>query len=307
MFSMIKDQIIETLKIPSIIKNQLYGLIQFDFFTKERRSQLMRMCFAPLSCWLLFVSFGALYLNPLRYHFSISQMLGINHPIIHILFDSSLVSSIVLIILNLLVSFFLKKEFLLLFLYCFLIAQGDIHINLAVLIICFIFLGRSLYNFKYLRVLEGLSRTTWKYLSVVTFLSHALSIYISINLLRYYSFNGYFRESMYANRFEFYVLAVGIFYGTEILFLALWGHFYNKRILENNESIGYLVKYSTVRLLTGIKISLPMKNRLLNEVERIQLEKSRYSSSDLDLLPRRIVDLHRKEESFLNTAQSALT
>jgi hypothetical protein len=254
-----------------------------------------------------FISWIFRDLYPFRYQLSIAQHFGLEHPIVQVLFDAHLSSSILLLASFFVMAFFFKREFILLFIIGVLVAQGDIHINLATLSVGFIFLGRSLHNFNYLRYLEGHAKLTWKFLSIVTLIAHSIGVYISINFLRYIALNGYFNVSMYANRYEFYVLVVALYYAFELAFLSFWGHFYYIRLVRNIEPTQFLVKYSTVHLINEFPLSNVLKNELRAELELIESQRVKYEISDLDLLPKRIVDLHRKEESFLNLAKSALT
>lgn len=306
MMKIVFEQILATLKIFSIQKNQQTGLVGFDFFANQQRQYLMRICFAPLSSWILMLGLLILFLNPFRYHFSLSQTLGLEHPVILVLFDFNLMSSILFLLAVFVAAFWAKKEFLFLFTLGYFLSQGDININLVTLALIMVFLARSLSNFRYLRYLKGLPKLTWKFVAILTFLSHAVSIYIVLHLLRFFSLNGYFSSTMYVNRFEFYVLAVVIFYFTEIVFLAFWGHFSYAKLLVA-EPTKFLVKYSTAEVLRFMSLGRYFKDQLLKEIAEIISRKGQRSSADLDLLPKRIVELHLQEESFLNKAKSELT
>lgn len=306
MINLILEQVKYVLAHFKITPVQLSGLLGFDFNSDQRRAYLMRICFAPLTSVFLFAVLVLFYLNPWRYHFTLAQSLGIDNVLVRVLFGENIWTTVLLIILFFVLSVTTYLESLWIGLIGLLVCQGDIHIEISILSLCAVFYGRSLRNFYYLRQIEGLAKLTWKFLSVVTFISHSIVIYVVINILKYLIINKYFASSMYANRYEFYILSVALFYGIEISILAIWGHFYNIRIISLKSVSQHLIKFSTYCLVDRAQLDRSEKAQFLIFLENCLSDRTQLQKNDLDLIPKRIVELHQREESYLKQAISAL-
>jgi len=306
MINLILQQVKYVLTHFKVTPIQLSGLIGFDFNPDQRRSYLMRVCFAPLTSFFLFAVLAAFYFNPWRYQFTLAQSLGIDNVFVRVLFGENIWTTLLLVILFLVLSLTTYLELLWIGLIGLLVCQGDIHIEISILSICAVFYGRSLRNFYYLRQIEGLAKLTWKFLSVMTFISHSIVVYIVINILQYLIINKYFASSMYANRYEFFILSVALFYGVEISILSIWGHFYNRRIVNLSGVSQHLVRFSTYCLVDKAEFRKQEKTQLLFFLESHLTDRLQFQKKDLDLIPKRIVELHQREESYLKQAISAL-
>ena len=73
---MVFEQLKLTLKSFSVLKNQHEALVTLDFDKSQRREALMRLCFSPMAAWLLILVLLLFIISPLRYHFSLTAMLG---------------------------------------------------------------------------------------------------------------------------------------------------------------------------------------------------------------------------------------
>lgn len=301
---MVFEQLKLTLKSFSILKNQHQALVTLDFDRNQSREALMRLCFSPLAAWPLVLVLVFLIINPMRYHFSINQVLGMENWLVLTLFGADWLYAAVLTAAVFLISFFTRKEFLMISVLGFLIAQGDIHLFLALAMLATIVLSRILINLRWIRFLESYAKNVWVVTSLLSFISWALAVHLSFELYRYLLQAGFFSQSMHANRLEFFILAVCLYYGLEFLTLSIWGHFY---IQKNPEPSQLAIKYSSSAILTKLSLGKAFKDDLRDQIIVVKNNQRVYENADLDLLPKRLVDLHRKEESFLTKALSALT
>lgn len=304
MISMVIEQLKLTLKSFSIIKNQHEALVTLDFDKSQRREALMRLCFSPLAAWPLFVVLLFFIINPLRYHFSLTAMVGMENVIVQTLLGTDWLYAAFFSAIVFTVSFLTRKEFILLGLVGFMISQGDMHLFLGLSLAACIILARVFTNIRWIRHLESYSKSVWLITSALSFISWALSVHFSFEVYRRLLQAGFFSHSMYANRLEVFILAVCIYYALELVILSVWGHFYT---LKNPEPSDFSVKYSSSRLLKKLSLSKGFKEDLKDQVIVIKNNQRVYENADLDLLPKRLVELHRKEETFLTQAVSSLT
>jgi len=306
MLNLILQQLKYVLLHIKITPIQISGLIGFDLSEENRRSYLMRMCFAPVTSVYVFLVLLILYFNPIKFHYTLTQGLGIDHLLVRILFGENLWTTSLLVVLFFALSIFTHVEVLWISLLGLLQSQGDIHIELSILCLCAVFYGRSIRNFSYINKAEGLTNMTWKFLSGVTFFAHSVSVYIVINLLRYLVQNGYFSATMYVNRFEFFAMVIFIFYFTELVMLSVWGHFFYQKLSQIQNISRYLVRYSCYKFLQKFKLEQSEKMVLLQFIEKKLESKQNWQESDLDLMPKRVIDLHKQEEYYLKQVISAL-
>ncbi len=304
MISMVFEQLKLTLKSFSILKNQHQALVTLDFDSNQRREALMRLCFSPLAAWPLLLVLLFFIINPLRYHFSLSQTLGMDNILVQTLFGMDWLYAAILAVVVFAVSYFSRKEFIVIAIVGFLISQGDMHLLLGIILLACIVLARIFLNLRWVRSLESYSKGTWLVTGLLSFVSWALAVHLSFEFYNYLLQAGYFRQSMYANRLEVFILTVCMYYGLELVVLSVWGHFYTKK---NPEPSNFAIKYSTSVLLKKLTLGKAFKEDLRDQVIVIKNNQRVYANADLDLLPKRLVDLHRKEESFLTTALSSLT
>lgn len=301
---MIFGQLKLTLKSFSVMKNQHEALVTLDFDQNQRREALMRLCFSPLSAWLLIIFLVALIVNPLRYHFSLTAALGMENIIVLTLLGTDWLYALVLAIVFFTGSFLTRKEFVFIGFIGFLISQGDMHLFLGLLLLAAVILARVFTNLRWVRSLESYSKNVWLITSGLGFVTWALAFHFSLELYRSLLQGGYFAQSMYANRLEVFILAVIMYYGLELVILSVWGHFYMQKNPEPSE---FAIKYSSGLILKKLLLSKSFKEELKSQVIVTKNNKRVFANADLDLLPKRLVELHRKEESFLTTALSALT
>jgi hypothetical protein len=301
---MVFEQLKLTLKSFSIIKNQHEALVTLDFDKSQRREALMRLCFSVMAAWPLFVVLLLFFVNPLRYHFSLTAMLGMDNLIVRTLLGTDLLYAAVLSGLVFVISYFSRKEFLLIGMVGFLVSQGDMHVFLGLLLLACIVLARIFTNLRWVRSLESYSKTIWLITSSISFLTWAIAVHFSFELYRSLLQAGYFSQSMYANRLELFILVVALYYGLELLILSAWGHFYTQK---NPEPSDFSIQYSTSLILKKLSLSKSFKEELKSQVIVTKNNQRVFDNADLDLLPKRLVELHRKEETFLTTALSSLT
>ena len=293
---MILCQIRKTLNTFSLMQNQHESLVSLDFNLPERRAALMRLCFSSLSAWVLFFSFFILYVNPFRYHFSISSSLGLENIFVQSLFGANMWGSVILVTALFILNFILRKEFWFIAVIAYLVSQGDMHLILALICLAAITAGRILSHLRWTRSLEGSTQLVWAVVSLLSFLAWAAAVYTSLEFYNYLSYAGYFSQNMFANRFEAFTLATAIYYGFELLVMICWGHFFAKRIDDPSQ---ISVRYSSAQILNKLLLGSAFKKDLRIKAEELLAQKTVYSEKDLDLLPKRLVNLHQKEEAFL--------
>lgn len=301
---MVLEQIKLTLKSFSVLKNQHEALVTFDFDKSKRREALMRLCFSPLAAWPLFVILVLFLLNPLRYQFSLTQALGMENILVQTLFGMDWLYAAVLCGVFFALSYFTRKEFLWLGIIGFLLAQGDLHLLLALTLVACVLAARLMINFRCIRFLESYTKSVLLVTLFLSLVAWALAVHLSFELYKALLQAGYFSASMFANRLETFILVVALYYGLELFVLSVWGHFYTKRNPEPSE---FAIQYSTALILSKLSLGIAFKALLKEQVAHKQNNKPIYEKADLDLLPKRLVELHRKEESFLTKALSVLT
>lgn len=301
---MVFDQLKLTLKSCSILKNQHEALVTLDFDKNQRREALMRFCFSPLAAWPLLAVLLLFIVNPLRYHFSLTQMLGMENVIVQTLFGMDWLYASILMALVFAVSFVTRKELIILGIVGFLISQGDMHLLIGLSLVACTILARILTNLRWIRSLESFSKGVWVVTGLIGFIVWAATVHLSFEFYNALLRAGYFSQSMFANRLEFFILVVCMYYGFELIVLSVWGHFYT---MKNPEPSDFSIKYSTSLLLNKLSLGSSFKEDLKDQVIVIKNNQRVYENADLDLLPKRLVELHRKEESFLTKALSALT
>ncbi|AZZ35765.1 hypothetical protein CIK05_02760 [Bdellovibrio sp. qaytius] len=301
---MVFEQLKLTLKSFSILKNQHQALVTLDFDKNQRREALMRLCFSPLAAWPLLLVLLFLIINPLRYNLSLTNMLGMENILVQTFFGMDWLYAAILCLFVFAVSFYTRKESLMIAMVGFFISQGDMHLLMGLSLLACIVLARLLTNLRWVRSLESHTKSVWLVTSILSFISWALAVHLSFQMYNYLLQAGFFSQSMYANRLEFFILVVCLYYGLELIVLSVWGHFYT---LKNPEPSEFTIKYSSSRLLKKLTLGYRFKDDLKDQIIVIKNNQRVYENADLDLLPKRLVELHRKEESFLTTALSALT
>ncbi len=301
---MVFEQLKLTLKSFSILKNQHQALVTLDFDKTQRREALMRLCFSPLAAWPLVLVLVFFIINPLRYHFSLSQRLGMDNVFVQALFGMDWLLAVALAAIVFTISYFSRKEFMLIAIVGFLISQGDMNLFVGLMLLACIILARILLNLRWVRFLESYSKSAWFVTCSLSFLVWAGAVHMSFELYKYLLQQGFFSQSMYANRLEFFILALCLYYGLELVVLSVWGHFYTQKKSDPSD---YAIKYSSSRLLNKLSLGKAFKEDLKDQVIVFKNNQRVYENADLDLLPKRLVELHRKEDSFLTTALSALT
>lgn len=304
MISMVFEQFKLTLKSFSIVKNQHEALVTLDFDRAARREALMRLCFSPAAAWLLLLVLLFFIINPLRHHFSLTAMLGLENLVVQTLLGTDWLYAAILSGMVFVISYFTRKELLLIGVVGFLISQGDMHLFLGLLLLAGIILARIFLNLRWVRFLESYSKGVWFVTCGISFVTWAFAVHFSFELYRSLLQAGYFAQSMYANRLEAFILAVCLYYGLELAALSVWGHFYTQKNPEPSE---FAVKYSSARILKKLSLSKSFKEDLKAQVIVTKNNQRVFENADLDLLPKRLVELHRKEETFLTTALSSLT
>lgn len=304
MTSMVFEQLKLTLKSFSVLKNQHEALVTLDFDKSQRREALMRLCFSPMAAWLLVVVLLLFIISPLRYHFSLTAMLGLENVVVQTLLGTDWLYAAILSGVVFVISYFTRKELLLIGIVGFLISQGDMHLFLGLLLLACIVLARVLLNVRWIRFLESYSKGAWFVTCGISFITWALAVHFSFEIYRTLLQGGFFAQSMYANRMEMFILAVCLYYGLELTVLSVWGHFYTQKNPEPSE---FAIKYSSARILKKLSLSKSFKEDLKDQVIVTKNNQRVYENADLDLLPKRLVELHRKEETFLTTALSSLT
>ena len=301
---MVFNQLKLTLKSFSVLKNQHEALVTLDFDKTQRREALMRLCFSPLAAWPLLVVLLLLIVNPVRYHFSLTQMLGMENPIVYTLFGMDWLYASILTAAVFVLSFLTRKELVIIAFIGYFISQGDMHLLIGLSLLACTILARILTNLRWIRSLESYSKSIWLLTGFISFISWAAAVHLSFEFYNSLSRAGYFSQSMFANRLEFFILVVCMYYGFELIVLSVWGHFYT---MKNPEPSDFSIKYSSSSLLNKLSLSRAFKDDLKDQVIVIKNNQRVYENADLDLLPKRLVELHRKEESFLTKALSALT
>lgn len=302
---MVFDQLKLTLKSFSILKNQHQALVTLDFDKNQRREALMRLCFSPLAAWPLMLVLLFFIINPLRYHFSVANMLGMENVIVQTFFGMDWLFASILTAVVFTIAFLTRKEMVLIAIVGFFVSQGDMHLLIALSLLACIILARVLTNLRWVRTLESFSKRAWTVASFLSFISWAVAVHLSFELYNSLVQAGYFSQSMYANRLEFFILAVSLYYGVELIVLSVWGHFFTlKNPIDPSD---FTLKYSSSLILNKLTLGNVFKDDLKDQVIVIKNNQRVFANADLDLLPTRLVNLHRKEESFLTKALSALT
>lgn len=301
---MVFNQLKLTLKSFSVLKNQHEALVTLDFDKTQRREALMRLCFSPLAAWPLLVVLLLFIVNPVRYHFSLTQMLGMENPIVYTFFGMDWLYASILAASVFVLSFLTRKELVIIAFIGFFISQGDMHLLMGLSLLACAILARILTNLRWIRSLESYSKSVWLVTGVISFISWAAAVHLSFEFYNSLARAGYFSQSMFANRLEFFILVVCMYYSFELIVLSVWGHFYT---MKNPEPSDFSIKYSSSSLLNKLSLSSAFKDDLKDQVIVIKNNQRVYENADLDLLPKRLVELHRKEESFLTKALSALT
>lgn len=304
MTSMVFEQLKLTLKSFSVLTNQHEALVTLDFDKSQQREALMRLCFSPMAAWPLLLVLLLLIINPLRYHFSLTAMLGMENVVVQTLLGTDWLYAAIFSGIVFVISYFTRKELLLVSFVGYLISQGDMHLFLGLSLLACIVLARVFINLRWVRSLESYSKNVWLITAGISFVTWASAVHFSFELYRSLLQGGFYAQSMYANRLETFILAVCLYYGLELVVLSVWGHFYTQKTPEPSQ---FAVKYSSSRILKKLSLSKTFKEDLKDQVIVTKNNQRVYKNADLDLLPKRLVEMHRKEESFLTTALSSLT
>ncbi|MFN3455160.1 MAG: hypothetical protein ACK41T_09400 [Pseudobdellovibrio sp.] len=304
MIKMMYNQIFNTLKSCSIYKNQHESFVTFDFYRDQRRASLMRLCFSPLSSWIVFAALSLFFIPMLRYGFSLSQLLGLENVVVNALYGGSLEWFLVMALIFFVTAFLFRAEFLILIFIGIFISRGDLHLIVALGFVCSVFLARPFLNLKLsFKVQSEIRKILWQ-ISGLEIISIIISTGISYSLYDYFRYNGYYSQSMFANRYETFILWLAVFYAVELLVTSLWGHFYYQ---FKREPSRISLRYSTALILKKLSLSERFKAQVLTDIN-VKLDKlPSYQQKDLDLLPKQLVEYSQLEESFLKTAVSDLT
>lgn len=229
---MIITQISKAMLSFSVFKNQTVALADLSksHAPLERRAAFMRLCFSPLASWILFFIFFAVYLNPFRYHMSLVQGLGLQNPFVDILYLGNFNGLVMLTITFAVLSYLLKLEFILLALIGILLAQGDMNVVVAFILFFAVITARSIDLVTTVRKTTQSIRKLWVIYNFINTIVVFVTMATAYWLFNYLNYNGYYAQSVYANRYESYVLLVFLHYTYQLVLLSVWGHFYNRKM-----------------------------------------------------------------------------
>lgn len=293
----------DTLKCASVSKNLVEALLEFDFKIKPERQSLMRYCFSPLASWPVLLTLIVFTFNPFRYYFSMTQFLGTEHFISLVLFGANGTGLFVFMFFLFAVCYFLPLTTFSVLAIAFLLGQGDVFIVVALMLLSLLMAIRPLKNLKFSRSLQAPVRRLWFAGSLLSFSSWALVTFSSFEIYTSLKGAGYFAGTMFQNRLEFFTLVYFGYAITEHLILGFWGHFTYLRLSQNSQ---IEAQFSSAALLKTGLVSKSLKLSLKDFIKNRKATQPLYAENDLDLLPNRIVEIHRLQEKFLQEAETSL-
>lgn len=274
------------------------SLVALDFKIITEKNALIQMCFSTLANWSWIFIFGALYLNPFRYQFSLQSMVQSDSRIMMWAYSENFFLGFVILLF---LASVINIEILWLTIVAWLISNGEVHILISLGAVSAIFFASARRNLKLISALKDETKKTWMYFSLIQVLSVLVSA--AINYILYFNLKnlGYFSSTMAVNRFEVFVLAVFIHQLSQFLFLSIWGHFYSRRLVEPAD---WKVSYSTAailpRLILGSKFKQELKNLSKDKIK----EKSEYEA--MPGIPDRLLKMSKIENESLSTALTYL-
>ena len=298
---MILEQIKKNILKLASVKTQHEALAAIDFKLSDEKSGLIQMCFSILSDWPIVVMLVLLYLNPLRYQFSLFSFLPMDSKVLVWAFSENFfLGFLILSLANTIFNF----RFLWLTVIAWFISNGDIHIFLAIGAVSGVFFSSIRKNLKLSADIHGKIKNTWLYFSIVQMASVILAAIANYNVYFNLKSLGYFSATMSVNRFEFFILAVMIHLFSELVLTSIWGHFYSRR---NIEPADWKLYYSTAPVLKKLRLSPQFKTQLLNFIEKKIFEQNSNGLTHAEVLPERLQKLALAENESLQKAKIALT
>ena len=287
------------------------SMIRIDFKLGDEKAELMKLCFAPLAAWTLFVLLALIYVDPTKNLWSLQRLLQDNYLITFQLLDGRMQNALFFLMMFLVLERLIRNEYLLIALVFYFLAKSDLHFHLALAAVSGIFLGRSTHYWALRKTLVSTVAKTWRTVALWHVFAAIVSLAVTVFALENLANSGYFGESVSVNRREFFIYSVALNYFIQFLFLAMWGHF---RPIKKIEPTDFPINYSTStwfgklrlrrRFVEAVRIQVTNKTLLhqsnLNELNAI---------NDLSpaSIPAKISKILQTELQFLILASSRLT
>lgn len=309
-FDLVKQSIQTVLKSRSPLRAIEQALVSFDFGIKSERQSLMQVCFSPMAGILSVLVLVLLMLSPLRYHFSVMSIVGLENPALLILYKTDIQSQVMFFVLGLVLGTWIRWDYLVLGIIGFFLSNGDLHLVLAHSALWGLLFSQIRRQLKWLSPsmgqLEPHIRSILIWICSLQILGFVAYAFMSFNLYLILQNFGYFSASMKVNRMEFLILSLCLFYALQFSVLSLWGHFYSKRQKEPSK---WNVKYSTVYLLPQMHLNQLFQKEF--ETKVIDLYKARVQKKSespatastpetenaniLKVMPKRLLELNGRE------------
>lgn len=328
-FDLVKQAALSALKLKSPTRALEEGLISFDFGIRSERLSLMQICFSPLAGWFAILILIGLSLSPLRYQFSLSSLLGFESAMTFLLFKSDLQTQLIFFVAALALGTLIRWDFLVIGLIGFLLSNGDIHLTLAHSALWGVLFSQVRRQLKWLNphqgALEPHLRSVIIWTSALQIGGFLIYAFASFSLFQLCSQLGFFNASMSANRMEFLILSLVLYYGIQFTVLSSWGHFYSKRETEPSK---WNVKYSSVFLLPKFFLSKSFQEilevrirdlyqtRVQNKSDSKSIDQKPLSELDknfeteqgklLKVMPKRLLELNQRELENIALAQEMI-
>ncbi len=296
---MIAQQIKKILLQFSASKVQHESLVAYDFKMTDKKSALMQMCFSALANWSLIIIFALLYINPLRYQFSIHSFFEADSRLVFWAYSENFLWGF--LIFTVLASL-VNIEILWLSILAWLISNGEIHVLISVGGVTGVFFASARRNLKLMTFMQSKIKKVWMYFSLAqiaaVFTSAILNYFIYVNLKNF----GYFSTTMTINRFEFFIFAVALHNFIQFVVLSLWGHFYARYTTEPSD---WIISYSSAEILNKLSLSRKFKFELKDFCQQKLNEKM--IAPFVEGLPNRLLKMSEAETAHLKIALQSLS
>jgi hypothetical protein len=298
---MIAKTLMQVLKRCSAEHVRDEALVALDFGLGMLRQNLMLLSFSVLSrCWV-FLVLGLLAVNPWRYDFSIHQFWSPESGLVTVLFDEKMFLPFVV---GALLGTIVPLHSLGVIIIFYLMGQGAFHVVFGLALLAGLFFAESRRFLRRGMKLAAEIRRIHLWFSGMLFLAFLFGSGLCFYFYGAAKNLGLFQATMYVNRYEFLILALIVFYLVQMLVLLVWGHFYSRR--SQDPSL-WQVKFSSGPHLRSFFLSKAFKQDLHRVVLEKIKEKDRHNTNEVKGLPRKLIDQHLEEKTFLQAAQSHLS
>lgn len=296
---MVIQNMMTVLKKIFVQRTQLEALIGMDFGLTERRAGLMQLCFSILNRWWFLLVIGLIVVNPIKG--SVHQIWGVDSSLVNMMFDEKI---LIPFIIGAVVATVIPLPLVWLACVFILQAQGDVHLVFSLALMAGIFFAEIRKGLKKALLLQGQVRRYSLWFYGLSLISYIAAGYLQFNLFYYLKWAGFFNGSMTENRYEFLTLSWISYSVIQITVVSVWGHFYSKRTEEPNV---WNLKYSSATLISNWLLSASFKQDLKLVVQSKLKEKEAVKVEETKGFPRKLLEMHEEEKTFLQYAEHQLS